>query len=189
MLLYILLVIIVLVIVLRCYLRIKMRFWSLQPVFHIYNLRYWVKPPGVINTDSPVPLSKFVNIVNVHVCAVQELSEVNQTRACQLIHDHYIGSSDARVKYTPTMNNIMPYLQHNNGDAFMGIYFKPCVLFEKSSVACTPFNDIHGVITARPLDVHRYKKNKMPWSCLPYGAREGYSILRCKISYRWVFKT
>ncbi len=38
-----------------------MHFWHTQPVFHIYNLKYWIKPPGFINMTPP-PLNKFVNL-------------------------------------------------------------------------------------------------------------------------------
>ena len=43
--------------------RIKMRFWHTQPVFHIYNLKYWINPPGFINKEPP-PVNKFVNLTN-----------------------------------------------------------------------------------------------------------------------------
>ena len=204
------LLVIVSYVIVRGYMRIKMRFWSLQPVFHVYNMRYWLSPPGIICTDTPVQLNKFVNMINIQVCKIQDVLEVNQSRACQLLHDHYIGSSDPRVKYFPTSSTILPYLCHNNGDAFIGIYYTPQVLLERTTGAraegaqgaaqgapapaaaqgapapatvqgapapaaaqgaaqgaapaaetVITYNNVLGVITARPLDVQRYKNKLM----------------------------
>ena len=33
--------------------KLKYPFWSRQPVFHLHNLYYWLKPPGIINEDLP----------------------------------------------------------------------------------------------------------------------------------------
>jgi hypothetical protein len=50
-------------IVLSVAIRVNMYFWHTQPVFHIYNLKYWLRPPGIINT-APPPINKFVNLSN-----------------------------------------------------------------------------------------------------------------------------
>ena len=54
-------VFIALYLIIRAIFRIKMHFWHTQPVFHIYNLKYWIKPPGFINMTPP-PVNKFVNL-------------------------------------------------------------------------------------------------------------------------------
>ena len=33
------------------YIKLRYRFWSSQPIFHTYNLLYWVKAPGIIQHD------------------------------------------------------------------------------------------------------------------------------------------
>ena len=40
-------------VVFAAYVRISLKFWSLQPVFHIYNLLYWIRPPGLIHPELP----------------------------------------------------------------------------------------------------------------------------------------
>ena len=46
--------IILLIILLFIYVRIKYRFWALQPVFHVYDLYYWFVNAGVINKELPL---------------------------------------------------------------------------------------------------------------------------------------
>ena len=35
------------------YFKFKYKFWSRQPVFHTYNLWYWINPPGIIEQIIP----------------------------------------------------------------------------------------------------------------------------------------
>ena len=35
------------------YIRLRHRFWSLQPIFHTYNLSYWFYPPGILQHTIP----------------------------------------------------------------------------------------------------------------------------------------
>ena len=50
---YIIYSIIVLFILIFLYVKMKFKFWSKQPVFHVYKLNYWLFPPGIINTKLP----------------------------------------------------------------------------------------------------------------------------------------
>jgi choline-glycine betaine transporter len=43
------------------YSKIRLKFWKSQPVFHCYNLFYWLSPPGIISFDLP-PANKYLNI-------------------------------------------------------------------------------------------------------------------------------
>ena len=40
--------------------RLFNRFWSTQPVFHFYNIWYWMFPPGLVDTKLPKE-TKFYN--------------------------------------------------------------------------------------------------------------------------------
>lgn len=35
------------------YIRIKFGFWAVQPVFHVYNIGYMLKAPGIIDDYLP----------------------------------------------------------------------------------------------------------------------------------------
>ena len=49
---------------LRAYLKIKLKFWYLQPVFHIYNIGLWLYPRGIINPGLPL-VNKYTNLFNI----------------------------------------------------------------------------------------------------------------------------
>ena len=53
MILYILGVIILCIILFFTYVRLKFKFWALQPVFHFYDLYYWVVNVGIIMHELP----------------------------------------------------------------------------------------------------------------------------------------
>ena len=53
MILYLLGSIILLIILFFIFIRIKYRFWALQPVFHFYDLYYWLVNVGIIRHELP----------------------------------------------------------------------------------------------------------------------------------------
>jgi hypothetical protein len=151
---YVLVVLIVLYLILTAYLRVKMHFWHTQPVFHIHNLKYWIKPPGTINVEPP-PINKFVNLknntmLNVEDISIGDISHNSITSICQFIGDYYITHESA--SYKPSASDIMAYLQCSNQPAFFNIYKEDPLPFMADS-------DMLGVISARLLNVALKKKN------------------------------
>ena len=50
---YIILFVVVIIVFIYIYIRLKYGFWFYQPVFHIYNFKYYLFPPGIIDNDLP----------------------------------------------------------------------------------------------------------------------------------------
>ena len=68
LLLYIIIALLLLYIFLVAYIKIKLRFWRTQPVFHIYNLSYWIKTPGIIEAGLPLTENnKYMNHINIKI--------------------------------------------------------------------------------------------------------------------------
>jgi len=166
MLQYIILVLVLTILTMVAYVRIKMKFWHLQPVFHFYKLAYWLSPPGLILASLPQG-NKFLNIVNITTVAILEDDNemVQRDRACELIKKYFV--TDTRVTYRPSKSDIMAYLKHSNEPGYMSIYLKPKMLFTNrgeapsdpntttsSSINTIDFNEVAAVSTARPLNVH-----------------------------------
>ena len=63
-LLYIIYCILLIFIVCFAIIKIKYKFWSIQPVFHFYNIKYWLFPPGIIETQEP-ETNKYTNLQNI----------------------------------------------------------------------------------------------------------------------------
>ena len=53
MILYVIGFIITLIILFYIFIKIKYKFWTIQPVFHFYDVHYWFKNIGIINKELP----------------------------------------------------------------------------------------------------------------------------------------
>ena len=62
--LYILYFFILLIIIFFIYVRLKYRFWFIQPVFHFYDFHYWIRNVGIISNELPQK-NKFTNFYNI----------------------------------------------------------------------------------------------------------------------------
>ena len=50
----------ILLILCKVFIKIKYKFWAYQPVFHYYDLWYWIYQKGIINNHLP-EANKFCN--------------------------------------------------------------------------------------------------------------------------------
>ena len=96
---YIIIILIVLVYLsFTAYLKYKLKFWLTQPVFHIYNLWYWMHPPGIISRDVPSITSitqkgaaNYLNQYNIKTIKVEELADnILCDQICNFIKTNYI---------------------------------------------------------------------------------------------------
>jgi hypothetical protein len=129
-----------------------MQFWRTQPVFHIYDLRYWWKPPGFINLEPP-PVNKYVNLVNNKLINLSE-EEKNKTKIekiCNFIQDYYVIHPTA--SYKPSKTDILAYLQSTNHPSFFNVYQEPTYLLENGAPSGTLDEELIGVASARVLNV------------------------------------
>ncbi len=150
---YLIFFLIIVYIILSATIRIKMHFWYTQPVFHIYNLSYWLKPPGTINTKPP-PVNKFVNLSNNKLLEVP--NEINNEKTefndiCKFIKDNYVIHDS--TSYTPSEQDILTYLQCSNQPAFFNVY-------EETKLPFITETKILGVTSARVLNVMLKKKHR-----------------------------
>jgi len=132
------------------YIKIKMKFWSQQPVFHIYNLLYWLNPSGIINKEMPV-INKYTNIIDIKSYGISEIKDTLLERLCHFIKIYYIQSSN--TTYSPTKTNIIEYLKCCNHESYLTLYEKNKLLFEKGQVTNSISTDIVSVITARSMNI------------------------------------
>ena len=145
----------------------KMQFWRTQPVFHFYNLNYWLKPPGFINKQPP-PVNKYVNLVNNKLINLSPQADnenngekVKIKKICQFIKDYYVLHPTA--SYKPSQEDILAYLQSTNHPSFFNVYQEPTYLLENGVPSGTLDEEIIGVASARVLNVTLYpikKRNK-----------------------------
>ena len=92
------------------YFKFKYRFWSRQPVFHTYNLWYWICPPGIIEHVVP-KIDKFYD--NTIITKKEtDLTISQKDDIYKLIYLHYLHESD--ISFKPTKNSIFKYLQNTS---------------------------------------------------------------------------
>ena len=139
------------------YMKLRHRFWSKQPVFHYYNLWYWLFPPGIINKDVP-KMNEYVNIVNVKTRDILELCDDECINIVEFIANHYLRTKT--TLYVPQKKHIMSYFQNNNHASYVSVYSRPKLSYDnivsdkkiplsKLSVD----NEYMGVITAKSLNI------------------------------------
>ena len=144
------------------YIRVNMKFWYSQPVFHIYNIKYWINPVGIIN-KSPPPINKFVNLINNKLIKV--VSDIDIThdgpdnilikRICDFIKTNYVRAKDSNITvYKPSSDDIIAYLSRNTHSSFFNIYTEKIMLFEKGDLIVPEYEDILGVVSGRILNLN-----------------------------------
>lgn len=135
--LYIILAFLISYIFLRIYIKIKFHFWSLQPVFHIYDFMYWVRPPGIIIKSLPV-FNNYTNLLDITTYDINSLDESILTDVSNFINSYYLRTTDA--EYMPTKENIIEYFKGSLYKSYLTLYKDPVTLYK-------------SVITSRPLHV------------------------------------
>lgn len=120
------------------YIRIKFQFWTIQPVFHLYDINHWLFTDKIINPRIPI-INKYVNFTNIHTYNNKQLSAPIRKECATFICNNYLRSK--MVNYSPSEEDIFSYLSCNVGNAFVTTY-RDVQLKD---------NPLLGVITARPI--------------------------------------
>lgn len=146
----ILLSIIIIIFIIIAYIRIKFGFWAIQPVFHVYDIRYMIWPPGIINHELPT-INKYTNLKDIKMYNFNSLSDVKINKMTNFIKINYLQNKEN--VFIPESNNIIPY--------FKGHYYPALITFYNNDILLqdlkkgTTINDekIIGLMTTRPIYV------------------------------------
>ena len=120
MILYIILSILVIYLVIVAYIKIRYRFWSIQPVFHIYNLFYWLWPCGIIQHEKP-SITKFYDS-KVVTKPFDDFSAEKKDLFYYLIKRHYLD--DKKEKYDPPKYAVLDYFKAHNKSSHLSLRFE-----------------------------------------------------------------
>jgi len=139
-----------------CYVYIKYKygFWFIQPVFHIYNIGYYLFPPGIINHHLPEK-NKYINFTNIKTYIYSETPSHKLSQFINFIRQYYLQNKDNI--YNPGENNITPYFYGHNFSPFLSLYFKDNYLIDTKTNLTITEDKLVGVITSRPLNVYIHK--------------------------------
>ena len=130
------------------YIRLKFRFWSAQPVFHVYDIGFMLKPPGIIDSSLPSK-NNYTNFKNIETIIFSELPSFKIQRFVRLIRTHYLQNRENI--FSPETRNVIPYLEGHNSTPFISFYNEDNFNINfKKGTTCSD-NKMIGAITSRPV--------------------------------------
>ncbi len=150
MLLYALGFIIVCIVICFIYIRLKYKFWVLQPVFHFYDIYYWFINVGIIRKELPEK-NRYVNLKKIKTTTFENLDETTLKKLVLLIRLNYLRNNEN--KFDPKKENIIPYFTGHNTKTYWSYFIEPDLLMDNKTGKTIEENKIIGVITSRPLHV------------------------------------
>lgn len=150
MLLYIFGFIILCIILFFVYIRIRYRFWSVQPVFHFYDMYYWFVNKGIIREELPQK-NRYTNFKNIKTNTMESTNDAVISQLTAFIRLHYLRNKENT--FSPKKENILPYFIGHNSKSFLSIYWNPEIAIDQKTGKTIEENSIVGVMTSRPLHV------------------------------------
>jgi hypothetical protein len=132
------------------YIRLKYGFWFMQPVFHVYDYSYMLKPPGIIDSSLPTK-NKYTNFRDIETIIFSGMTSIQQQRFINLIKANYLQNKDNI--FSPQSENILPYFIGHNDKQFISFYYKDEHMLDLKKGTTITDHKIIGAITSRPINI------------------------------------
>jgi len=128
------------------YIRLKYKFWSIQPVFHFYDFHYWIRNVGIISQELPEK-NKFTNFHNIKTYT--SLTDNQWKNITAFIQLNYLKNKN-NIFY-PKIENIKNYFIGHNHSFYWSIYTINDSIQDLKNNNIIENNKIIGIISSRPL--------------------------------------
>jgi predicted GNAT family acetyltransferase len=156
--LFITVAITIIFLLLCAYVKIKYKFWAIQPVMHIYDVQYWFFKHGIIRAELPEK-NKYCNFKSISTIEAIEVTEANKnanliTDLVHLIQTNYLRN--AGNTFTPLKQHIIPYFVGHDAPSYWSFYWEDKLLQTKSDII--GHKELIGCIASRPLSVTIFLK-------------------------------
>lgn len=160
MILYILGFFILCIILFFSYVRLRYKFWAIQPVFHFYDVYYWFINVGIIRHELPEK-NRYVNLKQITTKLFENVDELTIKQLVILIRLNYLRNNENT--FSPKKENIVPYFIGHNTKTFWTYFLEPELLINNKNGNTIEEKKIIGVITSRPLHVriNGYRKDSV----------------------------
>jgi hypothetical protein len=139
------------------YIKIKFRFWSIQPVFHIYDFHYYLSRPGIIHDDLPIK-NRYCNFSDIETVKYESLSILKIDQFTRFIRKHFLRNQEN--KFLPKKQNILPYFEGHNSQSFFSFYTEPEIFTDKKTGELINSYRMISVMTSRPLHISLYERKR-----------------------------
>ena len=132
------------------YIKIKYRFWVLQPVFHFYDIYYWFINVGIIRHELPIK-NRYTNFNNIVTLRFEDISTTGLKDFVTLVRLNYLRNNENT--FTPATENIVPYFVGHNAKSFYSFYWEKNILLDNKHNTTIEDKKLIGVMTSRPLHI------------------------------------
>lgn len=144
---YILSTVIIVTIVFMIFIKVKYPFWSSQPVFHVYDLSYYIRPVGII--QSGLPEQNKYHDKNIVVKRIEDDISYLEKTITSFIQTHYLKTPDS--SFIPKKENILPYFTGHLRPCHLSRWTTQTPLLHNTSGNVTLKDELKGCMTTRPL--------------------------------------
>jgi hypothetical protein len=105
--------------------KVKYGFWSHQPVFHVYDILYYIWSKGIIESDLPKP-NKFTNFNKIKTYSWMQVSNLQLNEFVAFVREHYWQQKEN--KFAPLRENVVPYFDGFSSKCYISFYKEqnPC---------------------------------------------------------------
>ena len=148
---YILFFGLLIIFVIYIYIRVKFGFWAIQPVFHVYDIGYMIRSPGIINHGLPEK-NKYTNFKNIETMLYNEAPDFKIKRFINLIKKNYLQNKDNT--FSPSEENITPYFKGHNDKTFITFYNEDNVMMNLKKGTTITDQKMVGAMTSRPVHIN-----------------------------------
>ena len=128
------------------YIRLKYKFWSIQPVFHFYDFHYWIRNVGIISAELPKK-NKFTNFQNIKTYMSHSLTDNQWKNIVAFIQLNYLRNKNNI--FHPKLENIKNYFIGHNHPCYWSFYQINEMV--QNSKKIIQNNKIVGIMSSRPL--------------------------------------
>ena len=147
--LYLIVICIIIFIIFKCYTKIQYKFWSRQPVFHYYNLIYWLYPKGIIDKKLPTS-NKYCDFININTKNFIDCDNNVIEEIVNFIKTYYVSHSSCN--YAPKVSNFSSYFLGSNHKTFLSMYYKPTIIVNQDNSFIND-KELIGIMTTRPVNI------------------------------------
>ena len=97
------------------FIKVRYKFWATQPVFHVYDLKYYLSPPGIIRKSVPEKNKFFhpdIRFRDINGSSIEPAF-------CAFIRRCYMR--DGANRYVPATSNILPYFGGHSQKCYLSV--------------------------------------------------------------------
>ena len=146
MLFYLVLSVLLLLLTFHIFLKVKFRFWSNQPVFHIHNIIYWLWPCGILEHGDP-PLTKYYDPL-IQSDRFDNLPAEKKAIFYFLIKAHFM--SDEKARYQPTKEAVLEYFRCHNAPSYISLCYREN---NRKLIGCVTTRPMNCYLEGRTLEI------------------------------------